>query len=104
MPSSCVVAPAYLEDYGLTALEAMAFGKPVIVCNDGGYLSRLVTDGLNGLVVDPDPHALAAAIRRIHEDMAWAQQLGENGRAVAAEFTWERALAEFDVGVEQVMG
>jgi glycosyltransferase involved in cell wall biosynthesis len=102
--SSCVVAPAYLEDYGLTALEAMAFGKPVIVCNDGGYLSRLVTDGLNGLVVDPDPHALAAAIRRIHEDMAWAEELGENGRAVAADFTWERALAEFDVGVEQVMG
>jgi glycosyltransferase involved in cell wall biosynthesis len=101
--SSCVVAPAYLEDYGLTALEGMAFGKPVIVCTDGGYLAHLVTDGLNGLVVDPDPHALAGAIRRIHEDAAWAQQLGEAGRALAAEFTWERALGELDAGIEQVM-
>jgi glycosyltransferase involved in cell wall biosynthesis len=102
--SSCVVAPAYREDYGLTALEAMSFGKPVIVCADGGYLPHLVTDGLNGQVVDPNPHAIAAAIRRIHDDMTWAERLGEVGRAFAADFTWERALAEFDAGVEQVMG
>ncbi len=100
---SCVVAPAYLEDYGLTALEGMAFGKPVIVCRDGGYLAHLVADGVNGLVVDPTPHALAGAIRRIHEDPAWAQELGEAGRAIAAEFTWDRALAELDAGIEQVM-
>jgi glycosyltransferase involved in cell wall biosynthesis len=102
--SSCVVAPAYLEDYGLTALEAMAVGKPVVVCNDGGYLAHLVTDGVNGLVVDPDPRALAAAIRRIHDDAAWAEQLGQSGREIAADFTWERAMAEFDAGVAQVMG
>jgi glycosyltransferase involved in cell wall biosynthesis len=101
--SSCVVAPAYLEDYGLTALEAMAFGKPVIVCRDGGYLAHLVVDGVNGLVVDPDPQSLADAIRRIHEDAVWAEQLGEAGRALAAEFTWDRALAELDAGIEQVM-
>jgi glycosyltransferase involved in cell wall biosynthesis len=101
--SSCVVAPAYLEDYGLTALEGMAFGKPVIVCTDGGYLARLVIDGVNGLVVDPDPRALADAIRRIDDDAAWAKQLGEAGRAVAAEFTWDRALTELDAGIELVM-
>jgi len=101
--SSCVVAPAYLEDYGLTVLEAMAFGRPVVVCRDGGYLTHLVVDGVNGLVVDPDAVSLAQAIRRLHDDPVWAEQLGEAGRDVAAGFTWDRAFAEFDVGVEQVM-
>ena len=33
--AAVVVAPAYQEDYGLTALEAMAFARPVVVCDDG---------------------------------------------------------------------
>jgi glycosyltransferase involved in cell wall biosynthesis len=43
-----------------------------------------VTDGVNGLVVDPDPPALAHAIRRLRDDTVWADQLGEAGRAMAA--------------------
>ena len=50
----CVVAPAYEEDYGLTAVEAMRFGAPVVVCRDGGGLAAIVSDGVDGFVVDPD--------------------------------------------------
>ena len=49
----CVVAPAYEEDYGLTAVEAMRFGTPVIVCRDGGGLPGIVRHGFDGLVVEP---------------------------------------------------
>ena len=50
----CVVAPAYEEDYGLTAIEAMRFGTPVVVCRDGGGLAGIVRHGFDGLVVEPD--------------------------------------------------
>ena len=64
----CVVAPAYEEDYGLTAVEAMRFGTPVVVCRDGGGLASIVRDGFDGLVVDPDGPSIAAAVDRICSD------------------------------------
>ena len=66
--AACVVAPAFDEDYGLTALEAMAHGVPVVVCADGGGLTELVEDAGAGLVVPAEPEAIAEAARRIADD------------------------------------
>lgn len=100
----CVVAPAYDEDYGLTAIEAMAQGRPVIVCTDGGGLTELVADGETGLVVDPTPAAIAAAIERLTTDRDLAAELGAKGRARAAELTWTAAADELRAGIAQVLG
>jgi len=70
----CVVAPAYDEDYGLTAIEAMAAGTPVIVCRDGGGLVELVDHGVTGLVVEPTGAAIATAIRSLTDDPDLAQR------------------------------
>ncbi len=90
----CVVAPAYDEDYGLTAIEAMARARPVIVCRDGGGLAELIDDGETGLVVDPDPRAIADAIIRLHNDVALATELGNNGRQRAADLSWNAAASQ----------
>jgi glycosyltransferase involved in cell wall biosynthesis len=102
--AACFVAPAFDEDYGLTVLEAMAEGVPVIVCNDGGHLAHLVQHGVNGLVCDPTGPAIAAAARTLLDDPHMAAQLGANGRELARQFTWERAFRELDHGVERVVG
>lgn len=99
----CVVAPAYDEDYGLTAIEAMAHGRPVIVCDDGGGLAELVTDGVTGLVVEPTPAAIAEAVERLHADPELARDLGRNGRARAAELTWRRAADQLLEAVEATL-
>lgn len=87
----CVVAPALDEDYGLTAIEAMAHGAPVVVCRDGGGLADLVDHEVDGLVVEPTGAAIAAAVERIIIDADLAARLAEGGRARAAEATWDRA-------------
>ena len=102
--ASCVVAPAYLEDYGLTAIEAMHYGKPVIVCSDGGGLTAFVEDGVNGFVVDPTGPAIAAAVRKVTEDPALALSLGEAARETAQRFTWPRAMDEMQEGIDIAMG
>ncbi len=57
-----------MEGFGLTLIEAMARGRPVIAVNRGGPLD-IVVDGLNGLLVEPDdPAAIAAAVRRLVRD------------------------------------
>jgi glycosyltransferase involved in cell wall biosynthesis len=75
----CVVAPAYDEDDGLTVLEAMAHARPVIVCRNGGGLTALVRDGVNGLVVEPDGAAIAAGIARLLADPELARTMGLEG-------------------------
>ena len=98
------VAPAYLEDYGLTAVEAMTYGLPLIVCSDGGGLTWFVEDGVTGLVVEPTGRAIAGAIQKLRDDPALAEELGRASRERAKQFTWENALAEVRRGVERVMG
>ncbi|MBK9475384.1 MAG: glycosyltransferase [Tetrasphaera sp.] len=56
-----IVAPS-LEDYGLTPLEAAAFGKPSVTLRGGGYLDT-VLEGVTGVHFDePVPEAVAAAV------------------------------------------
>jgi glycosyltransferase involved in cell wall biosynthesis len=99
----CVVAPALDEDYGLTAIEAMAVAKPVVVCADGGGLTELVEHERTGLVVEPTVAAIAEAVERLCTDVELAAELGANGRARAAELSWERAAEEWRDGLERVL-
>lgn len=99
----CVVAPAYDEDYGFTALEAMARGRPVVVARDGGGLTGFVDDGVNGFVVEPTGGAIAGAVARILGDPDLARRLGEGALATAAQHSWARCATELRAAVERVM-
>jgi glycosyltransferase involved in cell wall biosynthesis len=99
----CVIAPAYDEDYGLTAIEAMAHGRPVIVCEDGGGLAELVDHEVTGLIVPPTPSAIAEAVERLCADTDLAETLGRNGLDRAGELTWRNADRELHNAVEQVL-
>lgn len=99
----CVVAPAYDEDDGLTVLEAMAYGKPVIVCRDGGGLTALVEDGVNGFVVEPDGASIAAAVARFAADPALARTMGAAARERVAVRTPEHARRQLLEAIELAM-
>lgn len=59
--ASALVAASY-EDYGLSPLEAGAFGRPSVVLRDGGYLDT-VAEGVNGVFFDaPRSDLVAAAV------------------------------------------
>lgn len=83
--ASVVVAPAHREDYGLTVLEAFAFGRPVVVCHDGGGLVELVEGTGAGLVVEPRPQAIADAVASLRDDPERARAMAERAFAVATE-------------------
>lgn len=101
--AKCLVAPALNEDYGLTVLEAFAFGVPVVVCSDGGGLVEFVEDGINGLVVDPDPESIARAVRTITNDPGRLHQMSGAALATAARFGWPSAFESFDAALERVL-
>ncbi|MBI2304526.1 MAG: glycosyltransferase [Chloroflexi bacterium] len=78
------------EAFGLTQVEAMASGVPVICTELGTGTSYVNIHGETGLVVPPrDPEALAQAINTLLDNPGLRQQLGGGGR--------ERAAREFGV-------
>jgi glycosyltransferase involved in cell wall biosynthesis len=98
----CVVAPAFEEDYGLTAVEAMRFGAPVVACRDGGGLASIVHDGFDGLVVEPDGPSIAAAIDRLCSDADLRETLSRGARSTASTFTWRRAADQLRSGLSRL--
>lgn len=95
------ILPSFSEGFGLTALEAMAAGTPV-VCSNTSALPEVVGDA--ALLVPPrDPAAIARAIRRLLDDAPLRARLGERGAARAASFSWETAAAETADVIEHVL-
>src|SRR6266480_5322809 len=90
--AECLLHAAFLEGFGLTALESLAAGTPV-VGYAGGAVAEVVGDaGL--LVPSGDEEALGAALCRYLDDPAFAARLATRTRARAAAFSWDRAADE----------
>lgn len=83
------------EGFGLSIVEAMTCGKPVIVTNIWA-LNSLIQNEDTGFLVEPKSvPALAEAIRKLLEDAALRRRIGESARkAVERLFTIERMAAE----------
>lgn len=63
------ITTASNEDFGMTAVEAMAHGKPVIAAAEGGYLESVI-DGKTGLLIkDISAHKLKEAILEISKNL-----------------------------------
>jgi len=68
------------EPFGRVAIEAMAYGRPVIAAAHGGLL-EIVSDGYSGVLVPPrDAASLAAAMARLADDPVLRERLGQRGR------------------------
>lgn len=80
------------EDYGYVTVEAFAHRRPVITTTDSGGAAELVANGRSGLVVEPNPDAIAAAIDHLARDASEAERLGRAGAERAASISWEEVL------------
>jgi glycosyltransferase involved in cell wall biosynthesis len=97
--------PSHVEPLGLSALEAMAAGTPVIASAVGG-LAESVIDGETGLLVPPrDATALAAAIERLAADREARERFGTAGRArVRDQFSPERHADRLQALYDEILG
>lgn len=107
-----VVCPSRAEGFGLSALEGMASGRPVIV-PAGSAMSECVP-GDAGLVVPvisataPVPHeelhpeALAKAMRYLYEHRYSASRLGERGRRAALAYDWSLVAQQYATVLKEI--
>jgi starch synthase len=83
------VLPSLIEGFGLTALEAMACGVPVIV-SENTFGTDVVLDGYNGYVVPiRDVDAIVDRVRTLRNNESLRSTMGLNARATAEQYSWE---------------
>ena len=85
--ASMLVLPSHLEGFGMTVLEAMTAGVPVIVSNRGA-LPEVAGDAAQ--IVEPDDvQGLAEAMKRYLDDPACAAAATERGLRRSRDYTWD---------------
>jgi glycosyltransferase involved in cell wall biosynthesis len=88
--AAAVCLPSLYEGFGLTALEALACGAPLVV-SDRGALPEVVGDA--AVVVAPTVEAVTGGLRDVLTDPALAARLRAAGPRRAGRFGWERTAA-----------
>jgi L-malate glycosyltransferase len=102
--STLLAVPSRGEPFGMSALEALASGLPV-VATDAGGVAELVPDGGNRKVPPGDPAALARALEEL---LALAPEeraaLGARNRALAETYSWKAAVDRMEEVYAEVTG
>ncbi len=87
---------AHLEPFGLSVVESLACGTPVIAVNEGGF-RETVAHGRTGILIEREPQKIAQAIQSLIEDRSKLTALGERGKKVVHHhFTWDRSYNQFE--------
>ena len=92
-----LVLPSANEGTPVSAIEALAGGRPVVATRVGG-VPDVVRDGVDGFLVDPaDVDAMAERLARLAADAPLRHRMGEAGRASVHErYSVERLLDDID--------
>ncbi len=92
----CVVPSVWEEPFGMTALEAMAAGRPVCASRAGG-LQNTVRNGDTGFLFERgDSAALARVLGTLLDDYPLRSRMGDRARNVAVEeYDWRRIIERY---------
>jgi|SRR3989344_726495 len=84
------------EPFGLTILEAMSCGLPVLAVDEGGYRETII-DGKTGFLVPRNPLAIAEKVKWLLDNPSKTNQIGNYGRNIAiGRWAWSKRIREFE--------
>lgn len=98
--SAACVFPSEKEGWGLTVIEANAFGTPVVASDVPGLRDSIQHD-VTGILVEPgSADAFARGLARLLEDSPKASEMRAAAQAWSKRFRWETAADEMEAAIE----
>ncbi len=90
--SDVFVAPSYSENFGISLVEAMSYGKPVVVTDAVGIASDIREAGA-GIVIKKNINELKKGILELFNDEKLRKELGRRGRElVSKKYVWNEIV------------
>ena len=95
--SECTIFahPTVYEAFGITPLEAQAFGKPCVITGEGGQLYAAPPD-VSGLHAMPTPEDFGEKMATLLMNQELYEKLSRNARKWALRHLWSKILPEYD--------
>jgi len=87
--------PALYEPFGITLLEAQAFGKPCVITGEGGQLYA-APPGRTSLHARSNPRDFGKAISLLLKDRRLYEKLSANAREWASKHSWSKILPRYN--------
>jgi glycosyltransferase involved in cell wall biosynthesis len=94
------VAPAFLESFGLAALEARCVGLPVVGHAASG-MTDFIRDGIEGMLCSSDLD-MVERLRELVLDHDLRRRISEHNRTVASTMTWTNAMLAHDAAYAEI--
>jgi glycosyltransferase involved in cell wall biosynthesis len=95
--SQILVLPSVREGFGIAAVEGQAAGLvPIVIRSPFSAAPGLIRDGVDGLVCDPSPDALAAALRSLLGDQFRMDLMRAAATQSAQRWDWDRVSLEME--------
>jgi phosphatidylinositol alpha-mannosyltransferase len=95
-------SPVMKASFGVTLLEAMASGKPIVATENEGYKELLGSDE-SMLVPAGDPEAFAQAVIALLKDDGLRRRMGTSGRRKAMRYSWDEVTKEIAACYDEIV-
>lgn len=94
--SRLTLAVAHLEPFGLSVIESLACGTPVIAVREGGFKETII-QGETGLLIERDVAKIASEIQTLLSDNDKLSSMGKAGIIdVNKRFTWRQTVDQLE--------
>lgn len=90
------------EGFGLTLLEAMALGKPIVATNIEGH-KDVVNKNVALLVKPKNPHQIAHSLKEIINNPSLSRRLSQNSLTFVKKFSWENIVKKYEYTYKEVL-
>jgi len=96
LESDVYVLPSLFESFGMTLLEAMAAGKP-IVASRYSAAPDLLRNGAKGYMINPyRPEEMAKALETLLTDSQLADRMGRINRSIVTQYSWNHIAEKIE--------
>jgi len=100
--SDIFCSPVERASFGVTLLEAMASGKPIVAIDNPGY--RALLGRGEGVLVPPrNPEAFARAVLELLHNPEQKKGMGMKGRQKALSYSWDRVTDAINGFYEEIL-